>query len=85
VIEATDVERELDGVDVVLIAHEACYKLWCEESVARPTSAARRERVLATSSVPPTSVPGMKRFTLQNYAGFVASPFTVRVSTTYRY
>jgi len=34
-IEPTEVERELDGVGVVLIAHEACYKLWHEESVAR--------------------------------------------------
>jgi hypothetical protein len=29
------VERELDGVDVVLIAHEACYVLWREESRAK--------------------------------------------------
>jgi hypothetical protein len=34
-IEPTEVERELDGVGIVLIAHEACYKLWREESVAR--------------------------------------------------
>jgi hypothetical protein len=33
-IEATEVERELDGVGVVLIAHEACYALWREESRA---------------------------------------------------
>jgi hypothetical protein len=33
-IEATEVERELDGVGVTLIAHEECYKLWREESVA---------------------------------------------------
>ena len=33
-IESSEVERELDGVGVVLIAHEACYKLWREESVA---------------------------------------------------
>jgi hypothetical protein len=33
-IEATEVERELDGVGVVLIAHEACYVLWREESVS---------------------------------------------------
>ena len=37
-IEPTEVERELDGVDVVLIAHEACYKLWREESKARRES-----------------------------------------------
>jgi hypothetical protein len=30
-----EVERELDGVGVTLIAHEACYVLWREESVAR--------------------------------------------------
>jgi hypothetical protein len=30
----TEVERELDGVVVVLIAHEACYALWREESVS---------------------------------------------------
>lgn len=34
-IEAAEVERELDGVGVVLIAHEACYVLWREESRAR--------------------------------------------------
>ena len=33
-IEATEVERELDGVGVTLIAHEACYVLWRAESVA---------------------------------------------------
>ena len=33
-IDATEVERELDGVVVVLIAHEACYALWREESVS---------------------------------------------------
>jgi len=33
-IEAPEVERELDGVGVVLIAHEACYALWREESKA---------------------------------------------------
>jgi hypothetical protein len=36
-IEATEVERELDGVGVVLIAQEACYALWREESKARPS------------------------------------------------
>jgi hypothetical protein len=34
-IEPPEVERELDGVGVILIAHEACYVLWHEESVAR--------------------------------------------------
>ena len=34
-IEPTQVERELDGVEIVLIAHEACYVLWREESKAR--------------------------------------------------
>jgi hypothetical protein len=38
-IDPTEVERELDGVGITLIAHEACYALWREESVAR-----RRER-----------------------------------------
>ncbi len=32
------VERELDGVVVVLIAHEACYALWREESKTRRDS-----------------------------------------------
>ncbi len=32
-IEPTGVERQLDGVGIVLIAHEACYMLWREESV----------------------------------------------------
>ena len=34
-IEPAEVERELDGAGVVLIAHEACYILWREESVSR--------------------------------------------------
>jgi hypothetical protein len=42
-IEPAEVERELDGVGVVLIAHEACYKLWREESVARRASTDKRE------------------------------------------
>ena len=37
-IEPTEVERELGGVVVVLIAHEACYALWREESRARRDS-----------------------------------------------
>jgi hypothetical protein len=32
-IDPTEVERQLDGVEIVLIAHEACYMLWREESV----------------------------------------------------
>jgi hypothetical protein len=31
----TQMEYEVDGVDVVLIAHEACYVLWQEESGAK--------------------------------------------------
>ena len=34
-IEPIQVERQLDGLGIVLIAHEACYTLWWEESVAR--------------------------------------------------
>ena len=34
VIEPTEVERQVEGVGVFLYAHEACYKLWREESVA---------------------------------------------------
>jgi len=33
-IEAAAVEREVTGIDVVLIAHEPCYKIWREESDA---------------------------------------------------
>jgi len=33
-IEPTQVERQLDGVEIILIAHEACYMLWREESVS---------------------------------------------------
>jgi hypothetical protein len=39
----TEVERELHGVDVLLIAHQACYVLWREESVARRAAAEERE------------------------------------------
>jgi hypothetical protein len=42
-IEPTEVERELDGVDVVLIAHQACYVRWCEVSVARRVAEDKRE------------------------------------------
>jgi len=41
-IEPPEVERELDAVDVILIAHEACYVLWREESVARRAAADNR-------------------------------------------
>jgi hypothetical protein len=43
-IEPSEVERELDGVGVVLIAHEACYELWREESVARRKATDARGR-----------------------------------------
>ena len=39
-IERPDVEYELDDVGGALIAHEACHRLWREESVSR--RAARR-------------------------------------------
>jgi hypothetical protein len=42
-IESTDVERELDGVGVVLIAHETCYVLWREESVSHHRQGAEHE------------------------------------------
>lgn len=32
-IEPTEVERQAGGLGVFLYAHEACYKLWREESV----------------------------------------------------
>ena len=35
VIEPNQVECEVDGLGLVLIAHETCYMLWREESVAR--------------------------------------------------
>jgi hypothetical protein len=43
VIDATQVEREIEGARVFMYAHEACYKLWQEESVARRGSAEKRE------------------------------------------
>jgi hypothetical protein len=36
-IEPIQVERQVDGVGIVLIAHEACYMLWQEESVLSQT------------------------------------------------
>jgi hypothetical protein len=41
-IEPADVEREVKGPGVFFHAHEACYKPWREESVAR-RAATRRE------------------------------------------
>lgn len=43
VIDSTQVEREIEGAGVFMYAHEACYKLWREESVARRGSAEKRE------------------------------------------
>ena len=46
-IASTDVEREVEGPGVFLHAHEACYKPWREESVARRAATGRevgRER-----------------------------------------
>lgn len=40
-IEPIEVERELDGAGVVLIAHEACYVTWREESIAVRASGGR--------------------------------------------
>ena len=34
-IESTEVERKVEGPGMFLYAHEACYKPWREESVAR--------------------------------------------------
>jgi hypothetical protein len=48
----TDVEREVKGPGVFFHAHEACYKPWREESVARRTATGRepgRERVRRSS------------------------------------
>ena len=36
-IESSQVEREVQGAGVFLYAHEECYKVWREESVARRT------------------------------------------------
>jgi hypothetical protein len=33
-IEPLEVERQVEGAGVFLFAHEACYKLWREESLA---------------------------------------------------
>jgi hypothetical protein len=36
-IEPTEVERQVQGAGVYLFAHDACYTLWREESVAART------------------------------------------------
>ena len=33
-VEAAETQCEIDGVGVVMIAHETCYMLWREESVS---------------------------------------------------
>jgi hypothetical protein len=43
-IEPIEVERELDGAGIVLIAHEACYVIWREESVAVRASGDRSKQ-----------------------------------------
>jgi hypothetical protein len=42
-IEPTEVERQVNGLGVFLCAHEACYKLWREESVASRVGKERTE------------------------------------------
>jgi len=42
-IEPTEVERQVNGLRVFLCAHEACYKLWREESVASRVAKERTE------------------------------------------
>jgi hypothetical protein len=42
-IEPTEVERQVGGLGVSLFAHETCYKLWREESVARRAEVDRKE------------------------------------------
>jgi hypothetical protein len=42
-IEPIEVERQVEGVGVFLYAHEACYKLWREESVAGRVAKKRTE------------------------------------------
>lgn len=43
-IEPTEVERQVGGLGVFLCAHEACYKLWREESVAGRVAKERTEK-----------------------------------------
>jgi hypothetical protein len=42
-IEPTEVERQVESVGVFSYAHEACYKLWREESVAGRVAKKRTE------------------------------------------
>ena len=44
-IEPTEVERQVNGLGVFLCAHEACYKLWREESVAGRVATERTEEL----------------------------------------
>ena len=51
-IEPTDVEREVEGPVMFFHAHEACYKPWREESIARRAATGRelgRERARRSS------------------------------------
>ena len=43
-IEPIEVERELDGAGIVLIAHEACYVIWREASIAVRASGDRSKQ-----------------------------------------
>jgi len=52
-IEATEVERQVGGFGVLWFAHEVCYKLWREESVAHRTAVVRE----ATSGEADGSIP----------------------------
>ena len=51
-IEPIEVERKVDGSGVSLFAHEACYKPWREESLARRAGTAElgRERARRAAS-----------------------------------
>ena len=44
-IEQTEVERQVGGLGVFLCAHEACYKLWREESLAGRVAKERTEEL----------------------------------------
>ncbi len=37
-IAPTEIEHEADGAGIVLIAHEACYRFWREESAIQPVA-----------------------------------------------
>ncbi len=54
-IEPAEVEREVEGAGVCLHAHEACYKLWREESVACRAGGRERVREGAASRGSPKS------------------------------